>query len=134
VPRIARVKPYNPLELHGRDLYIREGCYNCHSQMIRPFKDAFLRYGQYSKAGEFVYDHPFQWGSRRIGPDLQRVGGKYSNLWHFRHLQDPRAMSEKSIMPSYQWLLTDKLDVSLTKEKLKVMQKLGVPYSDAEVE
>ncbi len=101
VPTIATVKPYTPLELAGRDIYVREGCYNCHSQMIRPFVDETERYGEYSKPGEFVYDHPFQWGSRRIGPDLAREGGKYPNLWHVRHFADPRSTSAGSIMPAY---------------------------------
>jgi cytochrome c oxidase cbb3-type subunit I/II len=97
--------------------------------MIRPFKDEYLRYGMYSKPGEFVYDHPFQWGSRRIGPDLQKIGGKYSNLWHYRHMQNPRSISENSIMPGYSWLLTEKMDTKNIKSKLEVMRKLGVPYS-----
>jgi cytochrome c oxidase cbb3-type subunit I/II len=133
VPTITAVKPYTPLELEGRDIYVREGCYNCHSQMIRPFRDEVARYGDYSKPGEFVYDHPFQWGSKRTGPDLQRVGGKYNNLWHLRHLDDPRVTSPGSIMPSYAFLVDSKLDLGLTKEKIKVMVKLGVPYSEDQV-
>ena len=128
VPTITAVKPYTPLELQGRDLYIREGCYNCHSQMIRPFRDEVARYGEYSKAGEFVYDHPFQWGSKRTGPDLARIGGKYPDSWHYNHMLDPRIMSPGSIMPSYTWLLDDKLDTASTPVKIRAMQSLGVPY------
>ena len=133
VPTIASVKPYTPLELEGRDLYIREGCYNCHSQMIRPFREEVVRYGEFSKSGEFVYDHPFQFGSKRSGPDLHRVGGKYNNFWHFRHMKEPTSTSAGSIMPAYPWLYTDNLNTSLTSNKLKVMKKLGVPYSDDEI-
>jgi cytochrome c oxidase cbb3-type subunit I/II len=133
VPTITAVKPYTPLELEGRDIYVREGCYNCHSQMVRPFRDEVARYGDYSKPGEFVYDHPFQWGSRRTGPDLHRVGGKYNNLWHLRHLDDPRLTSPGSIMPSYRFLLDAKLDLSLTPSKIKVMRQLGVPYPESMV-
>jgi cytochrome c oxidase cbb3-type subunit I/II len=104
------VAPYTPLELAGRAVYLSEGCYNCHSQMVRPFRAETERYGEYSKPGEFVFDHPFQWGSRRIGPDLQRVGGKYPHLWHVRHMQDPRAITQGSIMPGYPWMLTAALD------------------------
>jgi cytochrome c oxidase cbb3-type subunit I/II len=128
VPTISSVKPYTPLELQGRDLYIREGCYTCHSQMIRPFRDEVARYGEYSKAGEFVYDHPFQWGSKRTGPDLAREGGKYPDAWHFNHLLDPGTMSPGSIMPAYPWLVTNKLDTSSTPGKIRAMQTLGVPY------
>ena len=110
VPTIAAVKPYTPLEVLGRDIYIREGCVGCHSQMIRPFRSETERYGEYSKAGEFVYDHPFLWGSKRTGPDLHRVGGKYPDAWHFHHMDDPRSTSPGSIMPPYPWLLTQKLD------------------------
>lgn len=134
VPAIASVKPYTPLELHGRDLYIREGCYNCHSQMIRPFGDETIRYGQVSKAGEFIYDHPFQWGSRRIGPDLQKVGGKYSDLWHYRHMNDPKSIAPQSVMPSYKFMSEAKLDGSLISAKVNAMKKLGVPYSKEDVE
>lgn len=130
VPTISSVKPYTPLELHGRDIYVREGCYTCHSQMIRPFRHEEARYGEYSKAGEFVYDHPFQWGSKRTGPDLHRQGGKYPNSWHYKHMNDPQEMSEGSIMPAYPWLLEDDLDVSNTPEKIRVMQMLGVPYPE----
>ena len=133
VPSISSVKPYTPLELEGRDIYIREGCYTCHSQMVRPFVDEVVRYGDYSKAGEFVYDRPFQFGSRRIGPDLHRQGGKYPNYWHYRHMNDPRTTSPGSIMPSYPWLLTDDLSLSLTQSKISAMKKLGVPYSDSDI-
>jgi len=128
IPTIASVKPYSPLELQGRDLYIREGCSNCHSQTVRPFRSETERYGEYSKAGEFVYDHPFLWGSKRTGPDLAREGGKYGNAWHYNHLMDPRLMSPGSIMPEYGWLLTQKLDTSTTAAKIRAMQTLGVPY------
>lgn len=128
VPSIESVKPYTPLELQGRDLYIREGCYTCHSQMIRPFRSETERYGEYSKAGEFVYDHPFQWGSKRTGPDLHRIGGKYNDIWHFNHMLDPRSTSTGSIMPSYPWLFNSVLDTSSTGAKIRAMQTLGVPY------
>ncbi|RKD16369.1 cytochrome C oxidase Cbb3 [Pelobium manganitolerans] len=128
VPTIASVKPYSPLELQGRDLYIREGCVNCHSQTVRPFRSETERYGEYSKAGEFVYDHPFLWGSKRTGPDLHREGGKYSNAWHYNHMMDPRTMSPGSVMPNYDWLLDQKLDTTTTATKIRAMQKLGVPY------
>lgn len=128
IPTIASVKPYTPLELEGRDLYVREGCYLCHSQMIRPFREEVARYGEYSKAGEFVYDHPFQWGSKRIGPDLQREGGKYPDSWHYNHMDDPRSMSPGSIMPSYSHMLDQDLDTSHTEAKIRAMQMLGVPY------
>lgn len=128
VPTISSVKPYTPLELHGRDIYVREGCYTCHSQMIRPFRDEVARYGEYSKAGEFVYDHPFQWGSKRTGPDLAREGGKYPDSWHYNHMLDPTSMSPGSIMPAYPWLFEDKIDTSLTPKMIKAMQTLGVPY------
>lgn len=128
VPTLSNVKPYTPLELQGRDIYIREGCYTCHSQMIRPFRFETERYGEYSKPGEFVYDHPFQWGSKRTGPDLHREGGRYPNAWHYFHMEDPRTMSPGSIMPPYPHLITDDLDVSSTPNKIKAMQQLGVPY------
>ncbi|MDP5171042.1 MAG: cytochrome-c oxidase, cbb3-type subunit I [Bacteroidia bacterium] len=134
VPTIASVQPYTPLELEGRDLYVREGCYNCHSQMIRPFRSETERYGEYSKAGEFVYDHPFQWGSKRTGPDLAREGApgklKKSDAWHYNHLIAPREVSSGSLMPSYGWLADDKLDVSALQDKIEVMQTLGVPYPE----
>jgi cytochrome c oxidase cbb3-type subunit I/II len=130
VPTIASVKPYSPLELQGRDLYIREGCVNCHSQTVRPFRSETERYGEYSKAGEFVYDHPFLWGSKRTGPDLHRLGGKYTNAWHFNHLLDPTSMSPGSIMPAYPWLIEQKLDTTTTASKIRAMQTLGVPYRE----
>ncbi|MFN8331396.1 MAG: cytochrome-c oxidase, cbb3-type subunit I [Saprospiraceae bacterium] len=128
IPTISSVKPYTPLELQGRDIYIREGCYNCHSQMIRPFRYEVKRYGDYSKAGEFVYDHPFQWGSKRTGPDLAREGGKYSDSWHFNHMLDPRSMAPGSIMPSYPFLFEKDIDRSTTMSKIHAMRNLGVPY------
>jgi cytochrome c oxidase cbb3-type subunit I/II len=131
VPTIASVKPYTPLELQGRDIYVREGCYVCHSQMIRPFRSETERYGEYSKAGEFVYDHPFQWGSKRTGPDLAREGTgnlKKTNGWHFRHFREPSSMSEGSIMPPYPFMLEQNLDTSTTKAKINAMRTLGVPY------
>ncbi|MBL7929340.1 MAG: cytochrome-c oxidase, cbb3-type subunit I [Bacteroidia bacterium] len=128
VPTIASVKPYTPLELQGRDIYVREGCYTCHSQMIRPFRSETERYGEYSKAGEFVYDHPFQWGSKRTGPDLQRIGGKYPDSWHWHHMIDPRTMSPGSNMPPYAWMAEKELDISTTPAKINAMIKLGVPY------
>jgi len=128
VPTIASVKPYTPLEVLGRDIYIREGCLACHSQMIRPFRSETERYGEYSKAGEFVYDHPFLWGSKRIGPDLHRVGGKYPDSWHYSHLDDPRATSPGSIMPRYSWLLTQKLDTTTLPARLQALRRIGVPY------
>jgi cytochrome c oxidase cbb3-type subunit I/II len=130
VGETARVKPYTPLELAGRDIYVEEGCYNCHSQMIRPVQAEFLRYGERSHAEESMYDHPFQWGSKRTGPDLARVGGKYPDLWHYRHMEDPRQVTPKSIMPSYPWLLEKKTDFASLEAKLKAMQAVGVPYSD----
>ncbi len=130
VPTIASVKPYTPLELQGRDIYVREGCYTCHSQMIRPFRFETERYGEYSKPGEFVYDHPFQWGSKRTGPDLQREGGRYPNSWHYNHMEDPRTMSPGSIMPPYPYMIENDLDTSTTAAKIRAMQKLGVPYPD----
>jgi cytochrome c oxidase cbb3-type subunit I/II len=134
IPKITSVKPYTPLELEGRDLYIREGCNNCHSQMIRPFRSEVERYGEYSKAGEFVYDFPFLWGSKRTGPDVHRVGGKYNDNWHFNHMMDPRSTSPGSIMPQYPWLITDDLDISNTANKVNAMVTLGVPYSQFELD
>jgi cytochrome c oxidase cbb3-type subunit I/II len=128
VPTIASVHPYTPLELMGRDIYIREGCVGCHSQMVRPFRSETERYGEYSKAGEFVYDHPFLWGSKRTGPDLHREGGKYPDAWHYNHLDDPRATSPGSIMPRYSWLLSQKLDTSSLPARINALRKLGVPY------
>ena len=134
IPTIASVKPYTPLELEGRDLYIREGCVGCHSQMVRPFRSEVERYGPQSKAGEFVYDHPFLWGSKRTGPDLLRVGQKYNDNWHFNHMWDPQSTSSGSIMPGYKWLFDNKaLDISDLEGKMRVMQKLGVPYTDGEI-
>jgi cytochrome c oxidase cbb3-type subunit I/II len=126
-------KPYTALELQGRDIYTREGCYVCHSQMVRPMLPEYLRYGEASRAEEFIYDHPFQWGSKRTGPDLHRLGGRYPNLWHYTHMMDPRSTSPGSNMPTYQWLATDKIDAALAPKKLALMQKLGVPYSEADV-
>jgi cytochrome c oxidase cbb3-type subunit I/II len=134
IPQISSVKPYTPLELEGRDLYIREGCVSCHSQMIRPFRSEVERYGEYSKAGEYVYDHPFLWGSKRTGPDLLRVGGKYSDNWHLNHFYDPQTTSAGSIMPSYKWLINNKHDRSNIKAKMSALVSLGVPYSDEEIE
>ncbi|NNC70647.1 MAG: cytochrome-c oxidase, cbb3-type subunit I [Flavobacteriaceae bacterium] len=134
IPTISSVKPYSPLELEGRDLYIREGCVGCHSQMIRPFRSEVERYGEYSKAGEFVYDHPFLWGSKRTGPDLAREGGKYSDSWHLNHMNDPQSTSPGSIMPPYQWLSKNKLDISLIEKKMETMAKLGVPYSQEDID
>ncbi|MGV0845533.1 cytochrome-c oxidase, cbb3-type subunit II [Empedobacter falsenii] len=128
VPTIASIKPYTPLELEGRDLYIREGCNACHTQMIRPFRDEVKRYGEYSKAGEFVYDYPFLWGSKRTGPDLHREGGKNPDAWHYKHMWNPRSTSDGSIMPRYPWLIDNKLDRELTRDKMKSMVALGVPY------
>jgi cytochrome c oxidase cbb3-type subunit I/II len=131
VPTIATVTPYTPLELVGRDIYVAEGCYNCHSQMVRPIRAETERYGEYSKPGEFVYDRPFQWGSRRIGPDLHRVGGKYPHVWHVRHMEDPPLMAAQSIMPPYPWLLRDDLDFSVVQPRVDAMAMLGVPYGEA---
>ncbi|MEJ2195651.1 MAG: cytochrome-c oxidase, cbb3-type subunit I [Ignavibacteriaceae bacterium] len=131
VPTISAVQPYTPLELQGRDIYIREACNSCHSQLIRPFRSETERYGEYSKAGEFVYDHPFLWGSKRTGPDLHREGGKYPNLWHYLHMNEPASMSPGSIMPAYPWLITNDLDISTTEKKISVMRSIGVPYPDA---
>lgn len=130
VPTISSVKPYTPLELQGRDLYIREGCYNCHSQMIRPFRYEVTRYGEYSKSGEFVYDHPFQWGSKRTGPDLARVGGKYPDSWHFNHMLDPASVSPGTNMPRYPWLFENTLNTATTASKIHAMRKMGVPYAE----
>ena len=134
IPTIASVKPYTPLELEGRDIYVREGCYTCHSQMIRPFRDEVERYGDYSKPGEFVYDHPFQWGSKRTGPDLQRVGGKYPSLWHVRHMAQPDSTTPGSIMPRYPHLLTDAFDTSEIGAKMRALRTVGVPYTDGQID
>jgi len=130
IPTIASVKPYTPLELQGRDIYMREGCNNCHSQLVRPFRSETERYGEYSKAGEYVYDHPFLWGSKRTGPDLHRVGGKYPNSWHYLHMENPRSMSPGSIMPTYPWLLENDLNTSTTAAKIRALRKIGVPYPE----
>jgi cytochrome c oxidase cbb3-type subunit I/II len=130
VPTIAAVKPYSALEVLGRDLYIREGCVGCHSQMVRPFRSETERYGEYSKSGEFVFDHPFLWGSKRTGPDLHRVGGKYPDAWHFNHMDDPGAISPGSIMPRYSWLLTQKLETNSLPARIAALRKVGVPYRD----
>ncbi|MEL4178137.1 cytochrome-c oxidase, cbb3-type subunit II [Roseateles sp. PN1] len=127
------LKPYTPLQLAGRDVYIREGCYNCHSQMIRPFRSETLRYGHYSMAGEFVYDHPFQWGSKRTGPDLHRVGGKYSDEWHRIHMTNPRDLVPESNMPAYPWLAKAMLDPAELAPKMRALRVVGVPYQDAEI-
>ncbi len=129
VPTIASVQPYTPLELHGRDVYIKEGCVGCHSQMVRPFRSETERYGEYSKAGEFVYDHPFLWGSKRTGPDLHRVGGKYPHAWHYNHMVEPTSMSPGSIMPAYPWLAEQNIDLALTPKMVNAMRTLGVPYA-----
>jgi cytochrome c oxidase cbb3-type subunit 2 len=127
------LKPYTALQLAGRDIYIREGCYNCHSQMVRPFRSETMRYGHYSTAGEFVYDHPFQWGSKRTGPDLHRVGGKYSDEWHRVHLLNPRDLVPESNMPAYPWLAKNGVDPAEMAGKLTALRRVGVPYSDEEV-
>lgn len=130
---IKGVQPLSPLQLAGRDIYIREGCYNCHSQMIRPFRAETLRYGHYSVAGEFVYDHPFQWGSKRTGPDLHRVGGKYSDEWHRLHLDNPRDLVPESNMPSYPWLAKAVVNADEIAPHMKALRTLGVPYTDAQI-
>ena len=130
---VAGLRPYTPLQLAGRDIYIREGCYNCHSQMIRPLRAETLRYGHYSTAGEFVYDHPFQWGSKRTGPDLHRVGGKYSDEWHRLHLENPRDLVPESNMPAYSWLAKSALDPDDMAPKMRALRRVGVPYTDAEI-
>ncbi|WP_373989727.1 cytochrome-c oxidase, cbb3-type subunit II [Duganella sp. BuS-21] len=130
---VAGLKPYSPLRLVGRDIYVREGCYNCHSQMVRPFRAETERYGHYSVAGEFVYDRPFQWGSKRTGPDLARVGGRYSDEWHRTHLQNPRDVVPESNMPNYPWLAKTTLAPADVIPKMNALRRLGVPYSEAEV-
>jgi len=134
IPTITSVKPYTPLELEGRDLYIREGCVSCHSQMIRPFRSEVARFGDYSKAGEYVYDHPFLWGSKRTGPDLHRVGGKYNDNWHFNHLYDPQITSPNSIMPSYKWIIKNRLNTDYLQKKMSVMATFGVPYTAEDIQ
>ncbi len=130
---VAGLKPYTALQLAGRDIYTREGCYNCHSQMIRPFRAETQRYGHYSVAGEFVYDHPFQWGSKRTGPDLHRVGGKYSDQWQITHLNNPRDLVPESIMPAYPWLMNAKVDAASMPAHMTALRRVGVPYTDAEI-
>ena len=127
------VKPLTALQLAGRDVYVREGCYNCHSQMIRPFRAETLRYGHYSVAGEFVYDHPFQWGSKRTGPDLHRVGGRYSDQWHRDHLNNPRDLVPESNMPAYPWLERDQVDAAAMPAHMRALRTVGVPYTDAQI-
>ena len=129
IEKVEGVRPYTPLETRGRDIYIREGCYTCHSQQIRPFRDEWLRYGHYSLAAESQYDHPFQWGSKRTGPDLARVGGKYSNQWHVQHMVAPRSVVPQSIMPNYPWLLERDLDYSDMEARMRALRLVGVPYS-----
>lgn len=131
---VEGLKPYSALQLSGRDIYVSEGCYLCHSQMIRPFRAEVERYGHYSLAGEFVYDRPFQWGSKRTGPDLHRVGGRYSDEWHRVHLTNPRDVVPESIMPGYPWFETTMLDASIIKKKMEVLRNLGAPYTDDEIE
>jgi cytochrome c oxidase cbb3-type subunit 2 len=130
---VEGLKPYTALQLEGRDVYIREGCYLCHSQMIRPFRAETERYGHYSVAGEFVYDHPFQWGSKRTGPDLARVGGRYSDDWHRAHLMNPRDVVPESIMPGFPWFAKNKLDTALIQKKMRALRVVGVPYTDEEI-
>ena len=130
---VQGLKPYDALQLAGRDLYRREGCYNCHSQMVRPFRAETLRYGPYSVAGEFVYDHPFQWGSKRTGPDLHRVGGRYNDEWHRAHLMNPRDLVPESNMPGYPWLATGTIDASQLQANMRALRKVGVPYTDEDI-
>jgi cytochrome c oxidase cbb3-type subunit II len=133
IEKVEGVRPYSPLEQMGRNIYVREGCYTCHSQMIRPFRDEAERYGHYSLAAESMYDHPFQWGSKRTGPDLARVGGKYSNAWHVAHMADPRAVVPESIMPGYPFLARAELDIADIAEHLKTLRIVGVPYTDDQI-
>lgn len=130
---LAGITPYTPLEVAGRDIYISEGCYTCHSQMIRPMRAEVLRYGEWTRAGEYAYDHPFLLGSRRMGPDLQRVGGKYPDAWHYEHMRDPRSTSPGSVMPTYPWLLKQRYDLADIQASLTALSKVGVPYTDAEI-
>jgi len=134
IEKVEGMRPYTPLELAGRNIYIREGCYNCHSQMIRPFRDEVERYGHYSLAAESMYDHPFQWGSKRSGPDLARVGGRYSDEWHVQHLKDPRSVVPESIMPTYNFLANTDLDSGNMSAHLKALSDVGVPYTDADIQ
>ena len=131
--RLSGVTPYTPLEIAGRDIYIREGCYTCHSQMVRPMRAEILRYGEWTRAGEYAYDHPFLLGSRRIGPDLQRVGGKYPDAWHYEHMRDPRSTSPGSVMPPYQWLLTQEYDPADVAASLRALRTVGLPYTDQDI-
>jgi cytochrome c oxidase cbb3-type subunit I/II len=131
--RLAGVTPYTPLEVAGRDIYIREGCYTCHSQMIRPMRAEVLRYGEWTRAGEYAFDHPFQLGSRRLGPDLQRLGGKYPDRWHYEHMENPRAITPGSVMPPYAWLLKDRYDPADIQASLRALKRVGVPYSDEQI-
>ncbi|MBI5826919.1 MAG: cytochrome-c oxidase, cbb3-type subunit II [Deltaproteobacteria bacterium] len=133
IPPLEGVHPYTPLQLEGRDIYIREGCYNCHSQMIRPFRAETERYGPYSKPAESMYDHPFQWGSKRTGPDLARVGKKYPDSWHVQHMDDPRSIVPESVMPRYPWLARNDLDASHVQAKMRALRTVGVPYTDADI-
>lgn len=134
IEKVEGMRPWTPLEQAGRDIYVREGCYNCHSQMIRPFRDEVERYGHYSLAAESMYDHPFQWGSKRTGPDLARVGGRYSDEWHVQHLKDPRSVVPESIMPSYVFLAERDLDVGDASARLRTLRRVGVPYSGPDIE
>ena len=134
IEKVQGMRPYTPLEQAGRDVYLREGCYNCHSQMVRTLRDEVERYGHYSLAAESMYDHPFQWGSKRTGPDLARVGGKYSDQWHVEHMVNPRAVVPESIMPSYPWLMTRRLNAADVEARLKTLRQVGVPYTDAMIE
>jgi cytochrome c oxidase cbb3-type subunit 2 len=134
IEKVEGMRPYTPLELKGRDIYLREGCYNCHSQMIRPFRDEVERYGHYSLAAESMYDHPFQWGSKRTGPDLARVGGKYSSLWHQEHMRRPQSVVPESVMPGYPWLEQTPLAGDDVADRMRVLSKLGVPYTDAMID
>lgn len=131
--QLAGVTPYSPLEVAGRDIYIAEGCYTCHSQMIRPMRAEVLRYGEWTRAGEYAYDHPFLLGSRRLGPDLQRVGGKYPDAWHYEHMRDPRSTTPGSVMPPYAWLLRQRYDVTDIQASLRALRKVGVPYTEEEI-
>ncbi|MBF0582929.1 MAG: cytochrome-c oxidase, cbb3-type subunit II [Magnetococcales bacterium] len=133
IEKVEGMRPYTPLELVGRDIYIREGCYNCHSQMIRPFRDEAERYGHYSLAAESMYDHPFQWGSKRTGPDLARIGGKYSNMWHQAHMQHPQSVVPESVMPSYPWLKKSPLKYEDIEKRMQVLAMVGVPYNAEQI-
>ncbi|MBF0447054.1 MAG: cytochrome-c oxidase, cbb3-type subunit II [Magnetococcales bacterium] len=133
IEKVEGMRPYTPLELRGQDLYKREGCYNCHSQMIRPFRDELERYGHYSLAAESMYDHPFQWGSKRTGPDLARVGGKYSNLWHQAHMKNPRDVVPESVMPAYPWLAENELEFGQISKRLETLRMVGVPYTPEQI-